>query len=131
MNARQPGGIARSAEKCRGSERYQSRVAKQQIEGHCIECVDGDLGRKRGGGAEPRQQEWKHGKNDRGDQDRVNDAPARDHSNRSQLSPSRPRGLTSRTRTISAYMTALEAAGQNWIVSATDTPTRSPLTTAP
>ena len=32
---------------------------------------------------------------------------------------------------MSAYITAVDAAGQNWIDNATDTPTKSPLITAP
>ena len=120
MNAGQSGGVARGAEECRRPERYEPGVTEQQIEAHGIERIDRDLGRERPGGAEPRQRERKNGKDDGGDQDRMQDAAQPTHSNRSQLSPSSPRGRSSRTRTISAYITALEAAGQNWIVSATE-----------
>src|SRR6185437_7538443 len=73
-----------------------------------------------------------HGEYNPRDQNRVQERVARRlHSNRSQLSPSNPRGGIRSTTIMSAYITALDAAGQNWIDTATDTPTNSPLITAP
>src|SRR6185437_16343164 len=82
--------------------------------------------------ADPAQQEGQDREYDARHQNRVQERFAGSlHSNRSQLSPSNPRGRIRSTTIISAYITAVDAAGQNWIDSAIETPTRSPLMTAP
>src|SRR6185312_4354078 len=53
------------------------------------------------------------------------------HSKRSHRSPSSPRGRSSSISAMKRYITAPEASGQNWMVSATTTPTSRPAITAP
>src|SRR6185437_14272078 len=94
--------------------------------------VDRDLCGKTRGRADARQHEGQYREYNARNQNRMEEPLAgRLHSNRSQLSPSSPRGRIRRTTIIRAYITAVDAAGQNWIVSATDTPTKRPLITAP
>src|SRR5689334_24512496 len=114
MKLGETGNVAAGAEERGRAERDEPGISKQEIEPESIQGVNRDFGCKAGSRADPRQYEWQDGKqNARNHNGMRKPAPGRLHSNRSQLSPNKPRGRTRRTTIMSAYITALDAAGQN------------------
>ena len=104
-------GIGRQPEEGAVAEGEETRVAQEEVEAQAHQGEERDLGGQALGHADgphgPRQQEQRRGQ----EHERVREAPGRAHSKRSNRSPMSPRGRTSRTSTMRAYIEASAAGG--------------------
>src|SRR5476649_1012686 len=122
-------GIARAAEEDRRAERHEAGIAHQQADAGAVERVDRDLRDQADRRADRDPQQAEAAQHQDGQENGMTERAI--HSKRSQRSPSKPRGRSSSISAMKRYMTAPEASGQNWMVSATTTPTSRPAITAP
>src|SRR6185369_7544765 len=123
--------VARAAEEEGSAEGHQAQVADQKVHAAAVQGVDGDLRDRVDGHAHRVGDARDADQHCRDHRDRMFPETLRLHSKRSQRSPNRPRGRSSMTRNMKAYMDAAAASGLNWMVSDMTTPTARPATTAP
>jgi len=104
-------GVGGEPEERAVAEREQARVAEQDVEAEADQREQRDLARDRDRQAERAGEERQEGERRREDQERVAEDPEAGHSSLATFSPISPRGRSSRTRTMSAYIEASAAGG--------------------
>ena len=111
MDLEQRRGVGGQPEEGAVAEREQARVAEQQVEAQADQREQRDLARDRDRQAERAGEERQDDERGREDQERVAEDPEAVHSSRATFSPISPRGRSSRTSTMSAYIEASAAGG--------------------
>ena len=104
-------GVGREPEEGAVAEREQAGVAEQQVEAQADQGEQRDLAGDRDRQAQRAGEQRQDGERDSEDQERVAEDPEAVHSSRATFSPIRPRGRSSRTSTMSAYIEASAAGG--------------------
>ena len=104
-------GVGGEPEERAVAEREQAGVAEQQVEAEADQHEQRDLARDRDRQAERAGEERQDDERRREDQERVAEDPEAAHSSFATFSPISPRGRSSRTRTMSAYIEASAAGG--------------------